>query len=74
MNFDFSKLRGKIREKYGTETKFAEAMDVSTTTLSLKLNNKVVWTVPEIVKACELLDIPFEFIPIYFFTEVIKSS
>lgn len=74
MTFNFSKLRGKIREKFKTESAFAEAMDISSPTLSAKLNSKVCWTDQEIVNACDLLDIPLEFIPVYFFTEEVKSS
>jgi hypothetical protein len=74
MTFDFSKLRGKIREKFNTESAFAEAMEMSNPTLSAKLNGKVCWTDRDIVKACGLLDIPFEFIPVYFFTEKVVSS
>lgn len=68
MVFDFAKLRGKIREKFNTESAFAAAMCISGATLSAKLNSKVCWTDKEIVMACELLDIPLEFIPVYFFT------
>ncbi len=74
MTFNFSKLRGKIREKFNTESAFAEAMGMSSPTLSAKLNSKVCWTDQDIVKACGLLDIPFEFIPVYFFTEEVKKS
>ena len=74
MTFNFSKLRGKIREKFKTETAFAEAMEISTPTLSAKLNSKVCWTDQEIVKSCGLLEIPLEFIPVYFFTEEVKTS
>ena len=74
MTFDFSMLRGKIREKFSTETAFAEAMNISAPTMSAKLNGKVCWTDKEIVKACGLLDIPLEFIPVYFFTAEVKKS
>ena len=36
--FDYSKLRGKIKEVFGTQAKFAKAMGMSTVTLSAKLN------------------------------------
>ena len=74
MAFDFSKLRGKIKEVFGTQEKFAKAMGMSGVTLSAKLNNTVDFTMSEINKACELLSIPTEFIPIYFFTKKVKSS
>lgn len=69
MMFDYSKLRGRIREKMKSEAAFAEAMGLSSVSMSAKLNSKVPWTDKEIKKACELLDIPSEFIPVYFFSE-----
>lgn len=63
----YAKLRGSIREKYPTQDIFAEAMDLSPCSLSLKLNNRTQWTAREIRKACELLAIPIEEIPAYFF-------
>lgn len=74
MAFDFSKLRGKIREVFGTQEKFAKAMGMSSVSLSTKLNNTVDFNMSEINKACELLSIPTEFIPIYFFSQKVKSS
>jgi transcriptional regulator with XRE-family HTH domain len=68
MNFNYSKLRGKIREVFKTEASFAKKMGISTTSLSQKLNNKVEFTQAEIERAVELLNIPKEEIPMYFFT------
>ena len=56
VEFDYSKLRGKIRE-YGRQDEFAEALEISTTTLSERLNNKSEFTQKEINKACEILKI-----------------
>ena len=56
-NFDFSKLRGKIVEKFKTQEEFAKAMGCSTQTLNYKLNNKIEFTSREINKAIKLLDI-----------------
>lgn len=68
MAYDYSKLRGKIREVYGTQEAFACAMDMSPATLSKKLNNVTDWSRAEIDRACELLHIPLEEVPLYFFT------
>lgn len=72
--FDYSKLKGKIKEVYGTQENFASAMLMSTVTLSAKLNNKTSWTQAEMNLACDLLSIPYEFIPVIFFTEKVKTS
>lgn len=72
--FDYSRLRGKIREVFGTEGEFAKALGISKTSLSDKLNNKVSFTSTEINKACELLDISIRFIPVYFFKTKVKET
>lgn len=64
---DYSKLRGRIREKCGSQVTFARALDISACSVSLKLNGKAEWTTQEIRKACELLDISAVEIPQYFF-------
>jgi len=66
--FDYSKLRGRIVEKFGVLSAFAKAMGFSDGTLSSKLFSKTYFTSDEIAVACELLDIPFEEIQPYFFT------
>lgn len=72
--FDYSKLKGKIKEVFGTQSSFAKAMGLSSVSLSSKLNNATNFTQIEINRACELLSIPVEFIPVYFFTEKVKTS
>ena len=49
-------------------------MSMSTVTLSAKLNGRVDWTQAEMNLACDLLGVPYEFIPILFFTKKVKSS
>ena len=70
--FDFSKLRGRIVEKFGTLALFAVAMrdaglSFSDCVLSQKMNNRSEWTADEMRMACILLDIPPEEIHLYFF-------
>lgn len=68
MPYDYSKLLGRIVEKVGTQSKFAEKMELSERSISLKLNGKVGWKQSEIAKACQVLDINDHEIPAYFFT------
>lgn len=68
MMFNYAKLRGRIKEIFDTETTFAKNLGISQTSLSQKLNNKVEFTQKEIEKAIELLHIPKEEIPMYFFS------
>lgn len=67
MAFNYSKLKGKIIEKFETNANFAAAMGWSEKTLSLKLNGKVAWKQTDIMRAIELLDLSTEDIQVYFF-------
>lgn len=73
MSFDYSKLRGKIIEKYGTQYSFAKAMKWSERTLSLKMNGLRPWKQTDICKAMELLDIPESEMQDYFFKKKVQS-
>lgn len=63
----YSKLKGRIKECFGTNNAFANALVMDSSSLSAKLNNKSPWKREEIEKACELLQIPIEDVYLYFF-------
>ena len=63
----FAKLRGKIREVFGTNATFAEAIKMDSSSLSMKLNKKTSWKREEMESACLLLGIPIEEIHLYFY-------
>lgn len=67
MAYDYSELKRKIANKFGTQKKFAKAIGLSERTVSLKLNNKIYFAQDEISKAAELLEIKDEEIREYFF-------
>lgn len=67
MAFDYSKLRGRIVEKFGSQMSFAKAMDISGRTLSLKMSGKRAWKQPEICLAINLLGLSNDDIQDYFF-------
>ena len=67
MPYDYSKLYGIIAEKCGTQAIFAQKIGLSERSVSLKLNGKIGWKQAEIAKACDVLEIPAEKIPAYFF-------
>lgn len=69
MSFDYSKLRGRIIEKFGSQTAFVRKFGVSENTFSQKMNNKVRFTTNDIAKISDMLDISQELIGDYFFTE-----
>lgn len=74
MAFDFSKLRGRIVEKFGTCAAFADAVGIPKSALSARLSNKIaidsdemmVWSQPH------LLDIPLEEVHVYFLTPTVR--
>nr|DAK55252.1 MAG TPA: Protein of unknown function (DUF739) [Caudoviricetes sp.] len=66
----YSKLRGKIREVFGTQEAFATAMGMNTATISGKLNDKSDWTRAEMELACSLLKIPMLEMHEYFFCPI----
>lgn len=70
----YAKLRGKIKEVFGTIQAFADAMMLDTSTISAKLNNKSTWKREDIELACELLNIPIEEVYLYFFTQKVGKA
>lgn len=73
MRFDYAKLKGRIKEKYETQEKFARAIGLTPTTFSFKINGKAKWTQDEIVKAVELLEISQDEIVEYFFNYEVQE-
>lgn len=65
----YRKLRGLIREKFGTHENFAKAMNMSLSTMSAKLTGKTDWTRAEIERAVQLLNIPPTEVAVYFFDQ-----
>lgn len=65
--YDYSKLRGLIREKCGTQAIFAKKIGISTTSLYQRLNNSVPFTQNEIIETCKVLNCPLEDIDKIFF-------
>jgi hypothetical protein len=67
VKYDYSRLCGRIREVYKTDGDFAQAMQIQPSSLSRKLRNLMEWKGTEIHCACNLLAIPLEEVPLYFF-------
>jgi len=72
--FDYSKLRGRIREIFKTESAFGRAMNLSHNTTSKKLNGRIQFTQNEIDRAIVLLEIPDDEISTYFFTLKVQGA
>lgn len=68
MKYDYSKLKGLIREKFGTQKKVAEKMGISPRSMSMKMTGKRFFQQDEISFMCKLLGIAATDIYDYFFT------
>lgn len=55
--FDYSKLKGKIKEKLGTQREYAKALGYSEKTISKKLSNQTPFTQKDIEKSIKVLDL-----------------
>lgn len=69
MIYDYSKLKGRIKEKGFTQEDIAKNINKDKSTVSLKLNNQSAFMQDEMMIIINLLDIPGEQIKEYFFTE-----
>lgn len=69
MEYDYSKLRGRIVEMFGSIREFAKALGISETATYNYLNNKTMFNQRSIEKWCGLLMIPFSEATPYFFTK-----
>jgi transcriptional regulator with XRE-family HTH domain len=66
--FDYSKLRGRVKEKGYSQSQVADMIGIAPATYSQKINNKSVFTQDEISRIIKAVDIPMSDIGSYFFT------
>jgi transcriptional regulator with XRE-family HTH domain len=67
MKFDYSKLRGRIIEIYGSQHEFAKALGISKQAVSKKMNGKIPFHQTEMVVISNLLNFPVSEMDKYFF-------
>jgi hypothetical protein len=72
--FDYSKLRGRIIEKFGTLKAFARAMKMSSASLTNKLTGLTYFSQADIVKSVDLLEIEPGAVSLYFFALKVKKT
>ena len=73
--YDYSKLKGRIRECFPTQSEFAQKLGISDTSLSNKLNNKTVFDQEEIEESIKIFSLnPEETIEYFFTLKVDKKS
>lgn len=71
--YDYTKLKIRIKKKYGSMTKFAEAMNCTKGAMSMKLNNQSQWKQEDISQAVILLNIPERQIYSFFYATKVKN-
>ena len=74
MQFDYSKLLGRIKEFGYTQESLAEEIGIAKATMCLKLNNKAFFTQPDIRKIQKILCIARNEIGAYFFTPKVQET
>lgn len=70
---NYLKLRGRTVEMGLRNKDVAEAINMTTTTYSYKLNSRTEFTHGEIRAICEFLRIPNDEIPLYFFAAPVQK-
>lgn len=74
IKYDYSKLRGKIKEVCGTQEIFANKIGLSSVSVSNKLNNGIPWKQEEIERSLSALGINHTEIYLYFFTQKVENN
>ena len=72
--FDYSKLDGRITEKFGTRRAFAKEIGITESNLSNKLNHKASVLTGDILTWSAALGIEVDEIGAYFFTQKVLDS
>lgn len=72
--FDYSKLKGRIKEKLNSQYKLADALNISEVALISKLKNKSAFSQKDIINICKILEIDYSEIHNYFFTIKVKKN
>lgn len=74
ITYDYSKLRGRIVEKFGNQARFAKAIGLSPRTVTEKINNNSAFKTTDIEKCLPVLGIARKEIPDYFFAVKARKS
>lgn len=73
MSFNYNKLRGRIIEKFGKYSLFAQAMGWTRPTLTNHLAGLVEWRQTDICRALEILELSESDIQTYFFDFTVQG-
>lgn len=72
--FETNKLRGRIIEKFGTQSAFCRAVGNCASYVSLYLQGKTTLSQETIVNWAAALDIPADELDAYFFTQTVHET
>lgn len=72
IEFDYSRLRGRIKEICGTQDAYADKIHLGRVSVSQRLNNSLEFSQLEMLNSAEVLEFTTAEIPQYFFCA--KSS
>lgn len=72
--YDYSRLRGRIKEKLGTEGEFAKRIGRTQNYVSKVFRNGTYLGQEDIAAGAEVLDIPINEIGIYFFSQEVHKN
>lgn len=67
MDMTYSKLKGRIIEKYGTQEEFCKKIGISKTAMSNKMTGKTGFSQKDIMRWCAMLDIDLNDVGIFFY-------
>ncbi len=71
---DYSKLRSRVKELLKSESNYATSLGLSEASVSAKLNGRTPFSIEEIEKSVELLEIPEQQIYQYFFVKKVENN
>lgn len=74
IELNHDKLKGKIKEVLGTQSRLADELELDDATISNKLNSNTYFTQKEILKICSILNIQHNEISEYFFKEKVREN
>lgn len=72
--YDYRKLRGRIKEKLGTEGEFARRINRTQNYVSKVFRNGTYLSQEDIASSAEVLDIPQSDIGVYFFEQKVHEN
>lgn len=74
VKYNYSKLKGRIKELDMTLNGFAERLGIAEQTLYKKFNNQTYFTQEEIDKAMKIIMQPMSKVQLYFFNKKVAES